>query len=391
MKAHSLIPIAWFTFVAGLLAQSGDNLNERLRVEHDTNEELPFKLSWWGSPQTYYFILHTEDLTESWSYYDYAIKGIDGAEGLGQAEAIRFDSNPNEGREFFRLFMPTASDPVLLEDFDLDKVLNGPELDTGLDPFSNVDLDLDTIPDDWELFYLQTTKFGENTDSDDDGHLLGAEFQLAYNPTEREADTGPTINMLSGVYENECYVDFINPYSEGVIYYTIDGSVPTTESATFDVIAPDNRTDVQIAFLLPNATLQAIPDGSNALDTGQLLGDSVLTTAESSDVFGWETALTASNFGETTINDGSEDHDFTYVEIPEDNPWTLSLEPAQYSVVLEIINTTGNTFDLSVEGTIYDENDLVASTVPDVYTLTVPLTIRRERYGAGSDTGSKNT
>lgn len=186
-------------YFVGLHAQTATDENEGLTISQDAAAfpTLPFELTWWARPNFYYFVLQTDDLTEDWSYHDYAVKGILGVGGLGDVEGFRFDSSSS--MLFFRIeFTDDPSAPVLTADFDGDFVPNKAELDLGTDVFDLLFSDPDLMADEWELYF-----FGDldqiDTDNDDADYTNNLEeSQLGLDPTvdERPSASSYTYDLL---------------------------------------------------------------------------------------------------------------------------------------------------------------------------------------------------
>ncbi|MFW6217465.1 MAG: hypothetical protein ACOC4K_00575, partial [Verrucomicrobiota bacterium] len=88
-------------------------LPEDFRIEKDASSpSQPLKLKFWGNPNVYYVIESTTDLTASWDQYFYAVKGVSGSDGTGQAEAVQFAPFEGTDMAFFRLLYD--SDPFSL-------------------------------------------------------------------------------------------------------------------------------------------------------------------------------------------------------------------------------------------------------------------------------------
>ena len=188
--------------ITGLLALGAGTsllaLPEDFRIEKDASSpSQPLKLKFWGNPDAYYVIESTTDLMQPWDQYFYAVKGVSGSGGTGQAEAVAFAPFAGTDKAFFRL--KGTSDPLSLlglTDHDGDGIATALELDAGMNATvaeTFVDGDGDELPDYWEMFYFgDLTRDGEG-DFDDDGILDKYEWQAGTNPTVDDS----THNVLS--------------------------------------------------------------------------------------------------------------------------------------------------------------------------------------------------
>jgi len=100
---------------------------------------------WWGKAGRTYFIQSSEDLM-SWSYIPIIEPGI--------GEWIEWGFSTTADSLFLRLRFSDISmaDPLTF-DLDGDDIGNWDELLQETDPFAALDLDENTLPDDWELFW----------------------------------------------------------------------------------------------------------------------------------------------------------------------------------------------------------------------------------------------
>lgn len=171
-----------------VLGHTPDEPNEGLKISRDpvAYPTLPFEVVWWARPNFYYFVLQTSDLTKSWSYHDFAVKGVAGTSGQGAVEGFRFDSAST--MLFFKIeFTDDPNAEVLLADFDGDFVSNKDELDMGTDLFDLLFSDPDLMADEWELFHfgdLDEVDSG-NPDGDFTTNLEESELGLDPNLDER--------------------------------------------------------------------------------------------------------------------------------------------------------------------------------------------------------------
>ena len=167
-------------------------LPENFRIEKaPSNPTQPLKLKWWGNPDVYYVVESNLDLLTPWGQYFYAVKGVDGANGDGQMEAVQFAPFPETDKTFFRLLYD--SDPLGLlglTDHDGDGIATALELDeqmnaTVAEPF--FDSEPDGLPDYWEEFYFGDLSRDGEGDFDNDGILDKFEWQARTNPTVDQA------------------------------------------------------------------------------------------------------------------------------------------------------------------------------------------------------------
>lgn len=124
-----------------LFAQTATDLNEGIKLEYDTTNEV-WRFKWWGGAGRTYFLQHSEDLV-LWNWVPVVEAGDDSVKEWGLTT--------NTDRFFMRLRytdVPTT-DPDNA-DFDGDGVSNLNEVQQGLNPF-NRDSDGDGMPDGYEL------------------------------------------------------------------------------------------------------------------------------------------------------------------------------------------------------------------------------------------------
>ena len=183
MKHSTIIGLTAIEFSVSLLA-----LPENLRIEKDaTNPTQPLKLKFWGNPNVYYVIESTTDLKTVWDQYFYAVKGVSGAGGTGQAEAVQFAPFPGADKAFFKLLGdPDPLSLLGLTDHDGDGIATALELDEGMDAVvaeTIIDSEPDGLPDYWELFYFGDLSRDGEGDFDNDGILDKFEWQAKTNPT----------------------------------------------------------------------------------------------------------------------------------------------------------------------------------------------------------------
>ncbi|TVP81970.1 MAG: hypothetical protein EA353_00990 [Puniceicoccaceae bacterium] len=168
---------------------------ENFRIEKDpTQPTQPLKLKWWGNPGHYYVVESSIDLVD-WNYYIYAVKGVAGDEGLGQAEALQLSLSVGTNKAFFRLQGDDDPLSVLgLTDHDGDGISTALELDAGMNPLvpeEIVDSNSNGLPDYWELFYFGDLSRDGEGDFDGDGILDKYEWQFRTNPASDQASEHP--------------------------------------------------------------------------------------------------------------------------------------------------------------------------------------------------------
>lgn len=167
---------------------------EDFRIEKDpATPTQPLKLKFWGNPDVYYVIESTTDLMQPWDEYFYAVKGVSGSGGTGQAEAVQFAPFAGTDKAFFRLLYD--SDPLSLlglTDHDGDGIATALELDAAMNATvaeTFVDSDSDGLPDYWETFYFGDLSRDGSGDFDGDGILDKFEWQARTNPIVDQAST----------------------------------------------------------------------------------------------------------------------------------------------------------------------------------------------------------
>ena len=182
MKRFTIIGLAAIGFSVSLLA-----LPEDFRIEKNpTTPAQPLKLKFWGNPNVYYVIESTTDLRTAWDQYFYAVKGVAGSGGIGQAEAVQFAPFAGADDAFFKLVL--ESDPFSLLgrlDHDRDGIATALELDDLMNATSAeafVDSEPDGLPDYWEIFYFGTLSRDGTGDFDGDGVLDFDEWAARTNP-----------------------------------------------------------------------------------------------------------------------------------------------------------------------------------------------------------------
>lgn len=183
MKHQSITGLIAIGLCTSLLA-----LPEDFRIEKDASSpSQPLKLKFWGNPNVYYVVESTTDLTQAWDQYFYAVKGVSGTGGTGQAEAVQFAPFAGTDKAFFRLLYD--SDPLSLlglTDHDGDGIATALELDNSMNATAAetiVDSEPDGLPDYWEMFYFGDLSRDGEADFDGDGILDKFEWQARTNPT----------------------------------------------------------------------------------------------------------------------------------------------------------------------------------------------------------------
>lgn len=106
------------------------------------------------------------------------------------------DADPNDGITGFADVLPG-------DDFDEDRISNIVEYLQSLNPTSAASNDGDTIPDDWELFYLQTLDYTENDTIADGGLTLAEAFEAGTDPNVTDTDG----DGISDRYEKDNQLD----------------------------------------------------------------------------------------------------------------------------------------------------------------------------------------
>ena len=126
-----------------------------------------------------------------WDQYFYAVKGVDGANGEGQMEAVQFAPFPETDKTFFRLLYDSNPLGLLgLTDHDGDGIATALELDALMNatvPETFVDSEPDGLPDYWEIFYFGDLSRDGEGDFDNDGILDKFEWQARTNPAVDQA------------------------------------------------------------------------------------------------------------------------------------------------------------------------------------------------------------
>ncbi|MEO0510798.1 MAG: hypothetical protein AAF065_13180 [Verrucomicrobiota bacterium] len=189
MKHSTIIGLTAIGFSVSLLA-----LPENFRIEKDLAAPTqPLKLKFWGNPNVYYVIESTTDLTIAWDQYFYAVKGVSGAGGTGQAEAVQFAPFAGTDKAFFKLLGDPDSFSLLgLTDHDGDGIATALELDNSMNAVvaeTIVDSEPDGLPDYWEIFYFEDLSRNGEGDFDNDGILDKFEWQARTNPIVDQANT----------------------------------------------------------------------------------------------------------------------------------------------------------------------------------------------------------
>lgn len=348
--------------------------NESLLVWYGENDN-EYELKWWGHPGRAYYVQTSTNLRDvsnmgfSWHPMTEDI--------VGAGDELAFDIQNADDIAFFRLVH--SGDMPYSTDFDSDHISNIDELGQSSHPFDASSNDSDLIPDDWENFYYNTTQFTPASNTDGDLYTMQEEFDLYLNPTLRNSTSGPVVNLIAAEQDNEVYVSFANPYPEGTIHYTTDGSAPDANSPSFEIfdVLP-NQTDASIKFDAYDENY-ALPGAFNGWDFGSTVSIKTLPL-ETGYEFGWQSELEPNDFGAETLKDVNNiDRDFSYVFVPRNNEWSFTLERARYTVELQIVNATGNQFEFNIEGQKYTDSALVpldvSPEIPGVYTLTTTVDI----------------
>lgn len=245
-----------------LVAQSQIPANEIAVVDVETNGPTS-TLSWFGKQDYAYFLLSSDNL-EDWVYINNIFVGQDAV-----IDSFSFSSppapDPSSGRiagtgVFWKLHYlnePIIGNPADM-DPDGDRIGAQSELDTLTDPFSSYDTDNDGLPDDWEWFYSFSYSLNLYSDNDGDFILDGQEFE--YNLDASAQDPVPALSFSpssSPTYTGSIDITIESEPYIGYIFYTLDGSTPTTESRRFHPSSPiatgDNgRLTIKARIILPD-------------------------------------------------------------------------------------------------------------------------------------------
>ena len=170
-------------------AQTATDLNEGSQLTHDSVNDT-WTFSWWGRSGITYFIQQSNDLM-SWQYIPVIEPGQDGV--------VEWNFATSADKLFMRLKHSDKGtvDPFD-DDFDGDGISNINELtgpsELNLDPFdpdSNnngildgfEDIDGDTLPDWWEIYWFGNLDQNADQDTDNDFISNGSEFLAGTNPT----------------------------------------------------------------------------------------------------------------------------------------------------------------------------------------------------------------
>ena len=185
---------AFFLFAHALCsnfiwAQTATDLNEGSQLTHDSVNDT-WKFSWWGRSGITYFMQQSDDLM-SWQYIPVIEPGQNGV--------VEWNFATSADKLFMRLkHTDKATVNPFDDDFDGDGISNINELtapsELNLDPFdpdSNdngildgfEDIDDDTLPDWWEIYWFGDLDQDANQDTDNDFISNGSEFLADTNPT----------------------------------------------------------------------------------------------------------------------------------------------------------------------------------------------------------------
>ena len=157
---------------------SAQSLNSGAQLSQGANPG-EWNLTWDREAPRTYFIQWSDDLIH-WHYFPDLDFGPAGFAGFG------FTSS--DSRFFVRLKHTDAphGGDAYAADFDGDRVSNFDELNNQTDPFTWIDADSDSIPDDWEFHFGIAAN--ASTDSDGDSLLDVDEFARGTDPTEDDSD-----------------------------------------------------------------------------------------------------------------------------------------------------------------------------------------------------------
>ena len=188
MKHAQIVAALLLTLSVACGIPTADDYDCGLGIQGEPNCTT-MDITWFAKKDHYYFVKQTSDLrSKEWTYFPYAVKGSDGPEG------IEIESN-NDLMLFRLVYTENPASDLLEIDLDGDFIRVADELDYGLDPFENSDINTNSTPDDWENTLYNGTM---PPDADFDGDRLSdsAEFAQNRNPANFDQDSDGNLDYI---------------------------------------------------------------------------------------------------------------------------------------------------------------------------------------------------